>query len=77
MERAAVLLQREARHWEEGFVEEQPDGSVTWPKDSEWAHVRHYELTRTAERLRELRSKILSRANNKVSGPEPAAKGMP
>jgi hypothetical protein len=61
IERAAKLLDREARSFADGFIIQGADGSQKWCE--EWAHVRHHELSRTAERLREMKQRYFSESN--------------
>jgi hypothetical protein len=71
--RGATLLDLEATTWAEGFATK--DGNnLIWPSTDEWAKVRHHNLTRTAQRLREMSDRIY-RERQAIKSPEPSLDG--
>lgn len=65
LKRSAELMENEAQTWAEGFATVQKDGTLYWEKNEHWAHVRHYRLIRTAQRLREMAARIFNIPNTR------------
>ena len=67
IERIAILVEKEAVSWAEGFAVPR-DGKLVWAKSEEWAHVRHHKLTLAVENLRKLASRLKAKRAEKGAG---------
>lgn len=51
---AAALLESEALTYAQGWAVQNADGSLNWDGAEEWAKIKHYRLTCTAQKLRDM-----------------------